>query len=198
MELRRSIEQVFNKYMLAALIIWVGSLALCSPETPWYQVTFGIMFAHIWVYWVHRGMHFVTSDTLFGFLNTHLRFHHQFDKPISRELELFFEVIFDLLMNFSLLFMQWLLGYYIIPVPVILLFCIAYTSIHLINYSIIGSEVHRRHHLTFDKNFGPDVSDHLFGTNYNDEVEDISYFSINALWTTLVLYPLKEYLWWPK
>jgi sterol desaturase/sphingolipid hydroxylase (fatty acid hydroxylase superfamily) len=193
-----SIEQVLNKYMLAALIIWIGSLVLCSPETPWYQTTFGIGFMHIWVYWVHRSLHYVTSDTLLGFLNTHLRFHHQFDKPICRELELFFEVIVDLLMNFSLLFLQMLTGYYIVPVPIIVLFALSYTSVHLINYSIVGNEVHRRHHLTFDKNFGPDVSDHLFGTNFNNEVEDISFLSINALWITLILYPLKEYFWWPK
>jgi sterol desaturase/sphingolipid hydroxylase (fatty acid hydroxylase superfamily) len=195
MEKLSTIEKVLNKYMLAALIIWVCSLALCSPETPWYQVTFGIAFMHIWVYWIHRCLHLIPTDGIIGFLNTHLRFHHQTDKPIGRELELFFELLIDLAMNLLLLLIQWSIGYYVVPVPVIVLFAISYTSVHLINYSIVGNQVHRRHHETFDKNFGPDVSDHLFGTNYNEDVEDISYLSLNAMWTSLVLYPLREQLW---
>jgi sterol desaturase/sphingolipid hydroxylase (fatty acid hydroxylase superfamily) len=150
---------------------------------------------HIWVYWIHRCLHLIPTDGIIGFLNTHLRFHHQTDKPIGRELELFFELLIDLAMNLLLLLIQWSIGYYVVPVPVIVLFAISYTSVHLINYSIVGNQVHRRHHETFDKNFGPDVSDHLFGTNYNEDVEDISYLSLNAMWTSLVLYPLREQLW---
>ena len=195
MEQISTTEKVLNKYMLAALTIWVCSLALCSPQTPWYQVTLGAMFMHVWVYWVHRATHLLPKEGLIAFLNTHIRFHHEFDKPVSRELELFFEVIFDLSMNFSLLLIEWLIGYYIIPIPVIILFGLSYTSIHLINYSIVGNIVHKRHHLTYDKNFGPDVSDHIFGTNFNDELEDLNYLSLNVIWMTFVLYSIRKMFW---
>jgi sterol desaturase/sphingolipid hydroxylase (fatty acid hydroxylase superfamily) len=198
MEINSIIEQLMNKYTMAAVIIWICSLALKSPSTPWYQATFGIAFMHFWVYWVHRSLHYIPTDGIIGFLNTHIRFHHQFDKPIPRELELFFEVIIDLAMNLSLLLLEWLFNFYIIPVPIIVLFGIAYTSVHLINYSIIGNIFHRRHHTSINKNYAPDIADHVFGTNYNEEMEDLVYTSLNAFWTMLVLYPLKEYLGWPK
>ena len=150
---------------------------------------------HGWVYFIHRGLHVLPKWGVLEYLNTHMNFHHQEDKPLSRPIELFFEVLTDLGMNLLVIPIQYMIGLNVIPLPCILLFTFAYTSIHLFNYSIIGSLFHRRHHLTVNKNFAPDAMDHILGTNYNDEYEDLVPMTLNVLISCGILYyfmyPLK-------
>jgi hypothetical protein len=117
-----------------------------------------------------------------------MNFHHQEDKPLPRELELFLEVLTDLGMNLLVIPIQYLVGFNVIPIPCVLLFTLAYTSIHLFNYSIIGSLFHKRHHQTINKNFAPDAMDHIMGTNYNEEYEDLVPMSLNVLVSFSILY----------
>jgi hypothetical protein len=187
------LEKLLNKYGLAFLVLWCGAGILREPGQHWFPTLYGIMFMHWWVYWVHRGLHVVPRDGLIGFLNTHWRWHHQTVKTLDRRVELFFEAIADLGMSFLLLLIQWAIGIYIIPVSSIFIFAVSYTSIHLINYSIIGSKSHRLHHTELEKNFGPDAIDHMHGTNYDDEYEDMDPIALNTIATTALLYPLKQY-----
>jgi hypothetical protein len=117
-----------------------------------------------------------------------MNFHHKEDKPLPRAIELFFEVLTDLGMNLLVIPVQYIVGLNIIPMPCILLFTLAYTSIHLFNYSIIGSLFHKRHHQTINKNFAPDAMDHILGTNYNEEYEDLVPMSLNVLISCGILY----------
>ncbi len=186
------IEKVLNNYALAFLVLWCGA-GLLAPEQPWYLTLYGMMFMHWWVYWVHRLLHVLPRDGPIGYFNTHFRFHHQSEKLLDRRIELFFESITDLGMNFLLLGIQWATGIYIIPVSCIALFAVSYMSIHIINYSMVGTVSHRLHHTELDKNFGPDVIDHIHGTNYDDNFEDMNVLALNAMAATVLLYPLKEY-----
>ena len=184
-------EKIIKHYTLAFLIFLFASLLLVSPETPILQTVLAVLLVHGWVYFVHRASHLIPN----AFFNTHMKYHHQFPpKTIPRHLELFYETFFDSGMNLLLFGVQKALGVNWIPVPVILLFTVTYMSIHIINYSIFGSTFHRRHHDTLDKNFAPDAMDHIMGTNYNEEFEDLNPCSLNAFGACFLLYPLKEYI----
>jgi len=185
-------RKIIKHYSLAFLVIWIGGMLLKDPDTHWLQVAFGMFFMHAWVYFVHRGLHLLPKWGPLEPMNTHMFFHHQEEKPLPRPLELFFEFFTDTGMNLLILPVQMLLGFTIVPLPCVLLFAFAYTSIHIVNYSMFGSVFHKRHHLTLVKNFAPDAMDHIVGTNYNDEFEDLVPFSLNVIVCTALLYLLKD------
>ena len=173
---------ILKHYSLAFMLIWLGTAYLC-PDSHWFIVTFGIMFMHAWVYFVHRGLHLLPNIPL----NTHMFFHHETDKTIHRVLELFFEAITDTCMNLSIIPVQWLLGINLIPLPCVILFTTAYVSIHIVNYSMYGTVSHRRHHESLDKNYAPDIMDHLFNTNFNEDYEDLVPMSLNVIICVFIL-----------
>lgn len=192
----KMIETIFKKitrhYGLAFLVIWLGSQLLANPETPYVLILLGVFIVHAWVYFVHRGLHIAHDMKLLDFFNTHMRFHHQSEKDLPRPLELFFECITDMTMNLSIIPVQKLLGINLIPMPVIILFALTYTTIHIVNYSMFGSLFHRRHHETKIKNYAPDAMDHLCKTNYNEEHEDLNVTVLNIFAVMAVLYPIKD------
>jgi len=185
-------RKIIKNYTLAFLTIWFGAMLLKSPDTHWIYITVGIYFMHAWVYFVHRGLHLIPKWGILEQLNTHIFYHHEDEKAISRPLELFFEFITDTAMNLSIIPVQLLLGINIIPLPCIILFTTAYSTIHIVNYSMFGSVFHKRHHLTKVKNFAPDAMDHLIGTNYNDEYEDLNVTTLNVMACTFLLYLVKD------
>jgi hypothetical protein len=199
------LKKTIRHYALAFCVFWLGATLLCkgssssgsSPEFDLLfqlQIVIGVFLVHGWVYFVHRGLHLIHELEVLDFLNTHMVYHHQSDKTIPRYLELFYEGLTDLSMNLSLIPVQWLIGVELIPTPVILLFALTYSSIHIINYSIVGSTFHRRHHTSLNKNYAPDAMDHLCGTNYNEEFEDLNPTCLNIIGVVALLYPLKDYI----
>jgi len=183
------IERAVKSLGLATAALIGAALDVSGPDCSPLAVILGIFFLHVWVYWTHRLLHILPPSNL----NTHIRFHHELagDKSIPRWLELTFETITDLGMILSFGLVQWATGVHVIPTSCIVLFAITYSSVHLVNYSIIGSIDHRRHHLTMNKNFGPDVVDHMFGTNYDDTFEDWEPFVPNIAGALLITQILK-------
>jgi sterol desaturase/sphingolipid hydroxylase (fatty acid hydroxylase superfamily) len=188
------IERAINSWALATVTLVCAALIVSGPDCSPVAVILGILFLHGWVYWTHRLLHILPPSNL----NTHIRFHHELagDKSIPRWLELTFETITDLAMILSFGLVQWATGIHLFPTSCIVLFAIAYSSVHLVNYSIIGSVDHRRHHLTMNKNFGPDTVDHLFGTNYDDTFEDWDVLSLNAVTAFYITQLLKYHIGW--
>jgi sterol desaturase/sphingolipid hydroxylase (fatty acid hydroxylase superfamily) len=181
------IDQLY-KYGPATILVIIGSYLLKSPDTIGALIPIGLLFMTAWVYFTHRLTHDVYEWGLAREVNTHLLFHHTDDKVIPRWLELVMEFFADHSLNLSIIPFQWIFGVNLVPVPCILLFTFTYVSIHIINYSIIGSKIHRRHHMTKNKNFAPDPYDHIFGTNYNYEREDMNPYIINIIVCFLFLY----------
>jgi len=187
------IKKITKHYVLAFLTIWLGAQLLSSPETPYLLTLISVFLVHGWVYFIHRGLHILHDYNILDFLNTHMVYHHESEKTIPRPLELFYESLTDLSMNLSLILFQKLIGVNLIPLPVILLFTLTYTSIHIVNYSMFGSVFHRRHHESKIKNYAPDAMDHIFKTNYNDEYEDLTITTLNIFACVAILYPLRFY-----
>lgn len=183
------LEQGVQKYFPAFLCLGTAGLLL-DPSASVLAMFLGVTLVHIWVYLVHRGLHLLPD--LFAPLNTHMTYHHESEpKTLSRWLELTFEVGVDMAMVTSLWGLQWLTGVTIVPPAMILLFALAYSSVHLIQYSLIGSDIHRIHHETKVYNYSPDFVDHLFGTNYNGILENTNWFIPNILGSFLVLWPFR-------
>jgi hypothetical protein len=136
------------------------------------------------------------KDGILGMLNTHWQFHHQHNKLLDRRLELFIELLTDIFMNFTLLIIQWYLGIWFVPFSIILYNALLYTSVHIINYSIIGSETHKKHHLNHDTNFGPDTMDQIFSSSEDGELEDMTPIIINTSIACGVVYFLKQHYGW--
>jgi hypothetical protein len=188
----------FNTTVLGVVIIDLFAILLVTPEWNIFAALFAIHFMYFWVYIVHMSLHWFYNNDILRWMNTHLMYHHQ-DKDckfLDRRTELFFEFFTDMAMCLSPLFIQYVSGLWFVPPSIILLYGFIYTSVHMINYSIYGSDTHRRHHEDPTKNFGVDAIDHLFGTNYDETMEDMMPFTFNAIFAAAGVYILKQYIGW--
>lgn len=179
-------------------ILAAGACAvlLTTPDRTVVSAIFGLSFMYFWVYFFHRALHYLPTEGPLRYLNTHWIFHHQPLKILDRRVELALEMINDLLMSLTVLWLQGMLNIWIIPTSVILFYALWYTSVHIVNYSIIGSPVHRDHHKNVGTNFGPDVLDQLFGTNHMPTKEDLIPLAPNMVVAFGVVFLLKQCIKW--
>lgn len=198
-------ERIFGKenlldwldnYGIAILSAGAFSILLSSPERNICSAILGISIMYFWVYFFHRALHFLPTEGPFKYINTHWIFHHQPLKILDRRVELLLEAINDMSMSLTVMLLQYLTGLWIVPLSIILFYGIWYTSVHIVNYSIIGSQVHRDHHKNVGTNFGPDVIDQLFGTNHEPTKEDLIPLSVNAVIAFGLVFLFKECIQW--
>jgi len=180
---------------LLTMLVLMAFAVLVTERSPW-VAAFGLLIAYGWVYFVHRGIHLLPTSGPISYLNPHVLFHHQHDKEIDRRLELLMETVNDLAMNLSLLVVQGLLGVSIVPTSVIVFHAITYTSVHIFNYSVVGSPTHRNHHRHMYTNYGPDTLDHLFGTSTDGTWEDLTPVTLNACFAVIATLGLKYVIDW--
>jgi hypothetical protein len=117
------------------------------------------------------------------FLDFHEGVHH--DTAVNREWK---NVLAEFVMNFftqggflilAILFLRQVNLY------VVLLWALAYCTIHNINYDLLRPESHKRHHENKNTNFGIDPWDIFFCTKAEgDPVENINHYSYNMLFLT--------------
>jgi hypothetical protein len=109
-----------------------------------------------------------------GFLlNPHITVHHEKQFPISRCLELSIDFLSEtILLGSGFLFLQYLTSFWFVSPSVLMMVLLAPGISHVFIYSILGSDTHKKHHEDPTKNFGPDIVDHIFGTNADSEIED--------------------------
>jgi hypothetical protein len=77
-----------------------------------------------------------------------------------------------------------------------LLWGLMYCSVHIINYNIVKSKVHEKHHFNKNTNYGIDIWDILFATKYdndNNDIELINHYSINIVVITAIILLLIKY-----
>ena len=96
------------------------------------------------------------------FMDFHDTIHH--DTKINKQpLNIFYEVVNNFLIQGGLVYVVYIASRYIEP-EMFLLWAFMYTTIHHINYSIIGSEEHKEHHENKFINYGLDIWDVIFNT----------------------------------
>jgi hypothetical protein len=181
-------------FLMGAVFTWFCYI-LTHPIDPMYLLS-GVLCMPLWLYLTHRALHLIplTSWTLLPVF--HIWGHHGKPKPIqNRTLELIAETTWEVFFWIFLpIWIQRVTGLHFIPTSIVLLGSLMWISIHIINYSLIGNETHSRHHQNTTVNYGPDIVDHLFGTNYDDTHEDTTYYIFNAMWAAIVVLVAKHYI----
>jgi sterol desaturase/sphingolipid hydroxylase (fatty acid hydroxylase superfamily) len=185
-----------NKYGISIVSAGAFAILLASPEAGIVQSILSLSIMYFWVYFVHRALHFLPTEGPLRYLNTHWIFHHQPLKLLPRSVELCLETINDMVMSLSVLAIQYITGIWLVPPSIILFYALWYTSVHIVNYSIIGSPVHRDHHKNVGTNFGPDVIDQMFGTNHEPTKEDLIPLSPNMVIAFAIVFALKQCVHW--
>jgi len=181
MKNRDAVLEFIDSSGLTLVTLIMFSILIVTPECPWYIGLLGITVMYIWIYFAHRFSHIWPTEGPIRYINWHWIFHHVEPKLVDRNIELCIETFNDLFLSLSIIALQYITGVWIVPIWITIFYAIVWTSTHIINYSIVGSETHRNHHRHVYTNFGPDTMDHLFGTNYDDTMEDISPVALNAI-----------------
>ena len=131
------------------------------------------------------------------FMDFHDIVHH--DTKINKQpLNIFYEVVNNFLIQGGLVYAVYIASRYVEP-EMFLLWAFMYTTIHHINYSIIGSKEHREHHENKFINYGLDIWDVIFNTKPNpnpeekegekgEEPEDFNHIIFNLLIGLAILY----------
>jgi len=144
----------------------------------------GCVLISLWSYFYHR---FVLHNMAYS---SHMMIHHSPRRHISRVLDLTLDALEITISTCILLFLQDLFNIHILTYSLAFMLTFYYISTHTINYSIIGSPFHEKHHTQREVNFFPDILDHTFGTNATTEFEDMSHMIPNILVSFLITYCL--------
>lgn len=177
-------------------LIFASLFLISDSSRVLYFFTFFVMmlFAH----YFHKLCHY---DDMYPLNITHI-YHHLNNNSFSHFIQATLEfsaflsiiVVKYLIDNDYLnMFLKWISNY-LINEYVILYFYLFYTTVHNINYSIIHvNTTHESHHKLFNKNYGPDISDVLFGTTYG-ELENTDHYILNIIGCTAIVLAIK-YVW---
>jgi hypothetical protein len=126
--------------------------------------------------------------------NVHLFHHNHTEIDKFKIINFVIELITNIMFFVGFYFLQKLINITFVPNILIFYYAFLYTSIHMVNYSIFNlGENHYHHHFSLDKNknvcnYGPDVLDHLFNTNYNNNYENYNHIIPNVLLSFLTAY----------
>ena len=75
----------------------------------------------------------------------------------------------------------------------LILFALCYATSHMLNYHILDSSEHKKHHLNVKTNYGPELFDIIFGTKYDNIVVNENHISINIIVSTVIVLILWKY-----
>lgn len=194
-------QYLSKQFIPTALMYVLGIYLVRKIISPIYAV-FVISGIVYYSYFLHIICHYIPEK--YWFINIHSLHHTK--NNIPKSLNIIIETIVNLGGFFGLFIFQRLLLYNKIIkfnlIPNILIFygSILYTSYHIINYTLILSNLnkhsdkynktHEKHHITYNKNihcnFGPDTLDHLFNTNCDETWEDYTIGLPNLLFCFLI------------
>lgn len=126
------------------------------------------------------------------FMDFHDSIHH--DTEINKQpLNIFYEVTNNFFIQGGLVYAVYIASRYIEP-EMFILWAFMYTTIHHINYPLIGSKEHREHHENKFTNYGLDIWDVVFNTKPKSEEgkqitpEDFNHIIFNLLVGITILY----------
>jgi hypothetical protein len=176
---------MFASYIIIQLASALAIFIVGFPHISFPQIFFEGTLIGLYIYFGHRLIHTFSNKNIIY----HTAFHHSNPKVItSKTLELAVETVGELLsfIGVPMLF-QYVFSFQLIHPLIIVFISLVYVSVHIINYSIFGSETHSRHHKDPSVNFGPDFYDHLFGTNYDSTCENMLPMYINIVVITVLL-----------
>ena len=188
----------FHNQFIPSFLVLIFALLLGNKQYSPLRISISIGILFYYSYFIHRLFH-----NLPDLINVHKAFHHNTDlnndSIIARIFCLVIELFVNILFFVIFYFIQKLLNISYVPNMLIFYYGFIYTTVHIINYSICHiSPEHMNHHKTSNDNtsynYGPDLVDHIFNTNYSDNFENYNHIIPNTLLSFLITY----YLYKPK
>ena len=93
---------------------------------------------------------------------------------------------------FYLVFNYFLPNQQVLNGKVVMMYALFYTSIHIINYTLFESSIHKKHHIELDRNnricnLGPDFMDKLFSTECDNEYENTNKYMLNLIIVFMII-----------
>jgi len=168
-------------------IILIGAFILGNKKYYPIITFFSMIFLYLYSYFIHKLFHNLPKP-----FNVHMDYHHNSNNEksiISKYINLIIELISNILFFAIIYFIQALININIIPNIFIFYYGFIYVSTHIINYSLFHlSPEHVIHHKTSDIssdedvktcNYGPDLLDHVFETNFSNTFENYNHIIPN-------------------
>lgn len=188
-----NLKKLIKNNLLVMITLISGGLIIGKPNYLMSLITLLIcvILSFILHYFSHLNIPIYDSIT-----RLHISYHHDNHKK---------HMLTDLLIEFLIDFFiyggvfVYIIIYLIFPKQeifigrVAIMYALFYTSIHLINYTLIKNKIHIDHHLEHDEpekricNLGPDFMDHLFETSCKNMYENNNLYVINLIIIIVIL-----------
>ena len=191
---KERIYRLLPAYLPVWLVTGLCSFFLEYQHTPYLQLLTGGSFIWFWAYGIHRIHHSIPSTGIFYYLNPHISIHHSHTKVFPRWLEMAIETLHNIAWFLFLYIIQEVSNIHIVPNSIIAVSTLVYISVHYFNYSLFESKKHKAQHLNPHVNYGPDFLDHVFGTNSDDDFEEMSHFIPNTIISAVLVHYIRQWI----
>jgi len=194
------LPSIFSNQFIPNFITYIFAVILTYKKYSPIMTSIYILILYFYSYFIHKFLHYLPN-----IINLHLNDHHnsiQNQNILYNFLNLSLELVTNILFFVVFYYAQKILQIKFVPEILIFYYGFIYVSVHIINYSIFhASKTHVLHHESSDKidksktrNYGPDLADHVFKTNYDNKIENYNHILPNILMAFLFTY----YFYKPK
>lgn len=172
-------------------IIILGILLTYKTISP-IHIFLAIILLFFYSYFIHKLFHYFPKE-----INIHMMIHHNHNNENNsfvKYTSLFIECLMNIFFFVLFYYLQQGLSSHFVPNIIIFYYGFIYTTTHIVNYSIFHcSKAHIIHHKTGNNinktcNFGPDLLDHLFLTNYDKKIENYNHILLNIIFAFFTSY----------
>jgi len=152
-----TLENIIRSFGPVTLISYLIYLRIIPAEVGFINGVLQVIGIGLYSYFLHRLIHILPDHPL----NYHVYSHHNKQFNLSRNVELFIEFIHNLMCFLPIFIIQSLTG---IDNTILIFVAFWYSSVHIIDMSIIPCVEHTNHHIDSSCNYGPSIFDFMFGT----------------------------------
>jgi len=186
----------FNKQFIPIFCLFTLSCLLTYKKYSPFYTGISIIILFVYSYFIHIAFHNFPD-----IINIHVNHHHNAEENkniINRILNFLLETVTNIIFFLIFYYFQKIMNINLVPDILIFYYAFIYVTVHNINYSIYHTaEQHVLHHKTTDNadvktyNYGPDLADHIFNTNYyKNKFENYTHIIPNILLSFLITYYL--------
>lgn len=194
---KNTLPNFFSNQFIQCFTTFILGLLLGYKKYSPILIIFSILILYYYSYFIHRLFHNLPYT-----INLHTMFHHNVknnNNIIMRIINLLIELFTNIMFFVIFYLFQKLIKFDFVPEIIIFYYGFIYVSVHIVNYSLFHvSSQHVIHHKTFNGtktyNYGPDLVDHIFNTNYSTNFENYNHIMPNVFLSFLITY----YLYKPK
>lgn len=187
---KNSLPNLFSEQAIPNSIVGICSMYLTYEKYSPIQSVLSVILLFFYAYFIHKKFHFMPD-----LINLHMKYHHnKIIDSLEKNMNLIIETVVNIVFFLIFYLFQKLIHIQFVPTVIIFFYGFIYVSIHIINYSIFHiAEKHIKHHNTSNPdgdtvNYGPDLADHLFGTNSDESFENYNHILPNTLISLIISY----------